>query len=109
MPYDEKLAGRLAQLAQGRPELVEKKMFGGIGYMLNGNMRCGIYKEFLVLRLGVEQAESVLSEPHAKPMDITGKVMKGWALIAPEGIAKDKDLKRYVQLAQNFAATLAAK
>jgi TfoX/Sxy family transcriptional regulator of competence genes len=109
MPYDAGLAARLADVTADMPDMVEQKMFGGIGYMLGGNMCVGIYKDFLILRLGEEGARQVLAEPHASPMDITGRVMKGWAKIAPEGIAEDAELARYVAKARDFVATLPAK
>ena len=84
-------------------------MFGGIGWMLNGNMCVGIYKEWLIIRVGVDVAEQVLKEPYAKPMDITGKAMKGWAMIFPEGIEDDSELNRYVNLAIAFVTSLPAK
>lgn len=109
MPYDPGLAERLADMLTNRSGMEEKKMFGGIGWMLNGNMCVGVYKEWLVIRVGIDAAENILIEPHVKPMDITGKVMKGWAMIFPEGIEDDSELIRYVDLASNFVNTLPAK
>ena len=109
MPYDPGLAERLEEVLSDRPYMEEKKMFGGIGWMLNGNMCAGIYKEWLVIRVGVDVAEKVLREPYAKPMDITGKAMKGWAMIFPEGIEDDSELNRYVNLAIAFVTSLPAK
>ena len=74
-------------------------MLGGLGYLLKGNMCLGIYQEFLILRVGVESAETILHLPHVLPMDITGTAMRGWAKIAPEGIVEDEDLERYCNLA----------
>ena len=84
----------------------EKKMFGGICFMINGNVSVGTWKGALVVRLDREQHEETLSEPHAMPMDITGKVMKGWALIEPSGIAKDEELKAWVRRAADYAKSL---
>ncbi len=109
MPYDPGLAERREENLAGRSGMEEKKMFGGIGWMLNGNMCVGVYKEWLVIRIGADAAEKVLKEPHVKPMDITGKAMKGWAMIFPEGIADDADLNRYVEFAIHFVNTLPAK
>lgn len=109
MPFDEGLAHRLSKIAEKLPQLKLQKMFGGIGYMLNGNMCVGIYKEFLVLRLGIERAEKILDEPHSKPMDLTGKVMKGWVMVAPDGMAEDAQLRRYVDEAVSFVETLEKK
>jgi TfoX/Sxy family transcriptional regulator of competence genes len=109
MPYDAGLAARLEAVLSGRPGYQEKKMFGGIGWMLNGNMSVGIYKEWLIARVGAEAGKKALSNPHAKPMDITGKPMKGWIMIAPEGIDKDRDLEEFVRLAEGFVKTLPRK
>jgi TfoX/Sxy family transcriptional regulator of competence genes len=109
MPYDPGLAERLEEVLADHFNMEEKKMFGGIGWMLNGNMCVGIYKDWLVIRIGVEAAEKVLKEPNTKPMDITGKAMKGWAMIFPEGLEDDSDLNRFIQLAIDFVTTLPAK
>ena len=109
MPYDAGLAARLKEVTADMPDMVEQKMFGGIGYMLGGNMCVGIYKDLLVLRLGIDGARQILAEPHARPMDITGRVMKGWAMIAPEGLERDSELAHYVGKARDFVKTLPAK
>ncbi len=109
MPYDEHLAERLTPLLTGKPGFEQKKMFGGIGWLCHGNMCVGIYKEFLITRVGLEAAETLLQEPHVRPMDITGKVMKGWLMIAPAGVTRDLELKRHVELASHFVKTLPAK
>ena len=88
MPFDPGLAEQLASIAEKHPELHDKKMFGGIGYLLNGNMCVGVHKEFLILRLGNEKAETLLNKPFTKPFDITGRVMKGWVMVEPDGYAK---------------------
>ena len=108
MPYDPGLAERLNEIVD-HSGLEEIRMFGGLGYMLKGNMCVGIYKEFLILRVGVEAAEKILQQPHVLPMDITGKAMRGWAKIAPEGIVEDEDLERYYNLALDFVRTLPEK
>jgi hypothetical protein len=74
----------------------EKKMFGGICFMLNGNMLVGVWKDSLIVRLGKEQGEEALLEPHVRPFDITGKAMKGWAMVTPEGIQGDDKLKERI-------------
>ena len=109
MPYDPALAERLARVIGVRPDMEEKKMFGGVGWMLNGNMCVGIYKEFLVIRIGIEAAGDILAEDNVKEMDITGKVMKGWAMVNPDGIEKDEDLHRFVGLSIDFVGTLPVK
>jgi hypothetical protein len=109
MPYDAGLAARLEELVRGRRGFEHKKMFGGIGWMLNGNMCVGVYKEWLIARVGESAGAKVFKERHAKPMDLTGKPMRGWAMIAPEGVAQDRDLKRYTELAIAFVKTLPCK
>jgi hypothetical protein len=88
MPYDLGLAVRLEDVLGGRPGFEQKKMFGGIGWMLNGNMCVGVYKEWLIARVGESAGTELFKEEYAKPMNITGKPMKGWAMIAPEGVAR---------------------
>lgn len=110
MAYDKKLLERLDKLkTSGRSDIQKKNMFGGIAYFLKGNMCYGIHKDFLVLRLGDELSEKVLENPHAKPMDLTGKIMKGWVMIAPKGFEEGQSLSRYVNLAIKFVSTLPPK
>jgi TfoX/Sxy family transcriptional regulator of competence genes len=89
--------------------LTEKKMFGGLGFLLNGNVCCGVWKEFLILRLGDDIAPQVLREPHARPFDITGRAMRGWAMIEPAGWADERRLRRWVSWAVEFTSSLPAK
>lgn len=109
MPYDAGLARRLEDILDRRSGFQQKKMFGGIGWLLHGNMCVGVYKDFLITRIGEEQAATLFKEQYVKPMDITGKPMKGWAMVAPEGVAEDEDLIRHTELAIGFVATLPAK
>ncbi|MBI4030197.1 MAG: TfoX/Sxy family protein [Proteobacteria bacterium] len=105
MPYDPGLAERLEEIFDGRSGFAKKKMFGGICWMLNGDMCVGIYKDLLIIRAD-EGAARILKQKHAKPMDITGKPMKGWAMVAPEGYENDKALKRFVDLAVKFVESM---
>src|SRR5439155_25091027 len=86
----------------------EKQMFGGVGFLVNGNMLVGVWKESLIVRLDADQADEALKEPHVKPFDITGKPMKGWLLVAPEGQEGDEELadwiRRSVKLVGKFPA-----
>jgi TfoX/Sxy family transcriptional regulator of competence genes len=84
-------------------------MFGGVCFLINGNMCVGSWKGSHVVRLAREDHEETQSEPHVKPMDITGKVMKGWALVRPAGIEADDDLKAWVRRAAKFAGSLPPK
>ena len=109
MAYDEGLGQRVRELLEETPGLVEKKMFGGIGFMLRGNMACGIHKESLVVRVGPERYVEALAKPHAHPFDITGRPMKGWVMIAPDALESDADLSEWVQSGVEFALTLPPK
>lgn len=109
MAYDSALAQRLANLLENKPGFEQKKMFGGIGWLLNGNMCVGVYKDWLITRVGEQTAAELFKEPHVKPMDITGKPMKGWTMVAPEGIAQDSELKRHVNWALRFVSELPQK
>jgi hypothetical protein len=109
MPYDPGLAQRLEETLEGRPGFRQKTMFGGIGWLLNGNMCCGVYKDWLIVRVGADAARRILAEEHVAPMDITGKPMTGWAMVAPDGIADDESLGRFIDLAIAFVSTLPAK
>ena len=84
-------------------------MFGGLGFLLGGNICCGVRKDFLILRLGDEVARQVLAEEHARPFDITGQPMRGWAMIEPAGWHDDARLRRWIGWAADFTAALPAK
>jgi TfoX/Sxy family transcriptional regulator of competence genes len=109
MPYSESLANRIRQAVKGRRGITEKKMFGGVGFMLHGNMCVGVWKTSLIARLGPEQAETALREPHVGEFDITGRPMKGWALVEAEGVETDEQLRGWVQRAVEFVRTLPVK
>lgn len=106
---DAALINRIRPIIRRRKGFSEKKMFGGVCFMINGNMCTGSWKGSLIVRLDRDEHEQTQSHPDAKPMDITGKVMRGWALIEPPGISQDKDLKFWVRRAADFAATLPPK
>jgi hypothetical protein len=109
MAFDETLAERIRQRLSRRKGIVEKKMFGGIGLLLNGNMLVGVWKDSLIVRLGPEEGEEALKEPHVSEFNITGRSMKGWVLVGPEGVAEDDPLAGWIQRATEFVRTLPAK
>ena len=109
MPYDEHLEERLNPLVADRKDFYRQKMFGGVGYLLRGNMCFGVYKEFLILRLGEEQAQKALKQKTTKPFDITGRAMKGWVMVKPQGMKTDAALKGWVKRAVGFVSTLPRK
>ena len=109
MAYDEELAERIRRALAGRQGVSEKKMFGGIAFMLRGNMCCGIVGDELMVRVGPGRFQEALAEPHARPMDFTGRPMRGMVYVTPEGCRTDEALKRWVEQGLNFAATLPPK
>ncbi len=109
MPFSEALAERIRQRLARRKNVEEKKMFGGVGFLLNGNLLVGVWKDSLIVRLGPEEGDEALKEPHVKEFDITGRPMKGWVLVEPEGIEGDDQLKCWIQRGMKFVGTLAAK
>ena len=84
-------------------------MFGGVGFLLHGNMFVGVWKDSLIVRLGPEEGEEALKEPHVSEFNITGRAMKGWVLVAPEGVEGDDQLSGWVQRAVKFVGKLPAK
>ena len=109
MPYDERLAERVSQMLSAHSGVTARKMFGGLAFMLNGNMSVGIHQDRLMVRVGPEGYEDALERPHCKPMDITGHPMKGWVMVDSEGVAADADLASWVHLGVRFASNLPAK
>lgn len=109
MAYSEKLASPIRQALAPRADVMERKMFGGLAFMLRGNMCCGVVGDMLMLRLGNEGAAEALKEPHTKPMDFTGKPLKSMVYVGPEGIAAPEDLHRWVNHGADFAASLPPK
>lgn len=109
MAYDEQLAGRVRKLLRRRKGFSEKKMFGGICFLLNGNMCCGVTGETLMLRLGKPAAARALEEPFTREMDFTGRPLKSMIYVDPAGYGTDTDLKTWVDRAVKFARTLPAK
>jgi TfoX/Sxy family transcriptional regulator of competence genes len=108
MAYDLKLAERIRSQLDGI-RVVEKKMFGGIGFLLNGNMACGVNKDNLIVRVDPEKHDTLLKKPHAKPFDLTGKPIKGWLLVEADGVKTEKQLSVWVKEGVDFALTLPAK
>lgn len=110
MPYDEGLAQRIRDLITDHPNTTEKKMFGGIAFMVNGNMALGITgKNELMVRIGPDQYEKALKERYAKEMDFTGRPMKGMIFIESEGVESDEILTKWIEKGMTFASSLPAK
>lgn len=111
MPYNQSLADRIQAALGARPGVVEKKMFGGVGFMLRGNMACGVIGEDLLVRVGSEQDEAALAQPHTRPFlaPVGGKPMAGWILVSPEGWQAEADLARWIEQGYQFTQTLPEK
>jgi TfoX/Sxy family transcriptional regulator of competence genes len=109
MAFSEALAERIRKGLARRKGIEEKKMFGGIGFLFNGNMLLGVWKESLIVRLNPEEYDDALLEPHVKEFDITGRAMKGWLLVKPEGIEDNDELSGWIQRAIKFVGKLPAK
>jgi len=102
VPYDEQLANRIRPLLNGDYSVTEKKMFGGLAFIVNGHMCCGVTGANLVVRTGPDSFEDALAQPHALPMDFTGKAMKGFVYVAPLGYRNDNDLKAWTKRGLDF-------
>jgi hypothetical protein len=96
MGYDEGLAFRVRELFAGRRDVVEKSMFGGLAMLVDGHMSVGIVGEDLVVRVGAERHDAALARAHTRVMDFTGRPMRGWIFVSPEGIAEDSALEEWV-------------
>jgi TfoX/Sxy family transcriptional regulator of competence genes len=108
MAFDEALADRVRDVLANRPTLSERRMFGGIAFMLAGNMCCGVIGDDLMVRLG-EDGERALAEPHTRPMDFTGKPMRTAIYVDPAGTRDDADLAKWVEAGADYAASLPPK
>ncbi len=109
MAYDEATAERVRGVLKRRKGITERRMFGGLAFMLNGNMVCGVMKTDLVLRLGEAGTKAALAEPHTRDMDFTGKPLKSMVYVEPAGWKSDAQLKTWIERALTFAKTLPAK
>ena len=108
MGYDEQLAARVRALLSDRADVSERKMFGGLTFMVGGNMCCGVNKDELIVRLDPEREDEALSRPHARAMDFTGRRMPGFISVQPEGLDGEQ-LDEWVQDAVARAASLPRK
>lgn len=108
MAYDEDLADRMRGLLPAGEPVTERRMFGGLAFMIGGHMFCGIVKDALMVRLGPDAADSALDQPHVRPMDFTGRTMKGMVFIDPAGL-RGPGLKRWIDAAAEYARTLPPK
>jgi len=107
--FDETLAERIRLALADVPDLHERRMFGGIAFMVSGHMACGVAGDDLMLRLGPEGAERALDQPHVRRMDFTGRPMRSMVFVSPDALRDDRDLERWLRAATAFVATLPAK
>jgi TfoX/Sxy family transcriptional regulator of competence genes len=109
MSYSKSLAARIRQVIGRRRGIVEKKMFGGVGFLLDGNMLVGVWQDSLIARLGPDEGPQALKKPHVREFDITGRAMKGWVMVEPDGMETDRQLSDWIERATQFVATLPVK
>jgi TfoX/Sxy family transcriptional regulator of competence genes len=109
MAFDESLAARIRDALARKKGVEEKKMFGGVGFLLNGNMLVGVWKDSLIVRLGPDNYDDALLQPHVREFDITGKPMKGWVLVEPRGFEDEDQLKGWMERALKFVKALPKK
>lgn len=109
MPYDEGLAERIRAIVEDDPRIQEKKMFGGLAFLVEGSMSVGIIRDELMVRVGPAAYAEALARPHAREMDFTGRPMRGFVQVAPEGFEDDADLATWVAAGIAYAGTQGTK
>ena len=109
MAYSEALAQRIRDEIGDHPALVEMKMFGGIAFMVQGNMSVGVAGDDLMVRVGKENDEAALAGPHVRPFDLSGRPMAGWVLVGADGVAAEADLSRWIDAGVTHAESLPPK
>ena len=109
MAYNENLAQRVRQEFAAHAAVTEKRMFGGLTFLLRGKMCCGVHQDDLIVRVGAEYYEEALTEPHVRPMDLTGRPLRGWVFVGPVGYRTDRALGKWVRQAVAFTGSLHPK
>jgi TfoX/Sxy family transcriptional regulator of competence genes len=109
MAYDEALAERIRSIVGARGGITERRMFGGIAWMLRGNMACAVLGEDVAVRLSIEDAERALAEPHTRPFDMTGRPARAFVVVAGPAVATEDDLARWVDAGADHASSLPPK
>ena len=109
MPYNLDLEYRIEQLTSRLGDISKKKMFGGVGYLINGNMCFGIHKEYLIIRTSIEKANDLLKVEEVKPFDITGKPMKGWIMVSPDYVETEEKLLELLEQGITFVKSIPPK
>lgn len=109
MAFDQDLAMRVRRLLEKQDGISERKMFGGLAFLLKGKMFCGVLGHDLVARLGAEQAQTALRRSYVRPMDFTGRPMKGYVYVAPDGLRTDRALRTFLRHAIRYTSSLPSK
>jgi TfoX/Sxy family transcriptional regulator of competence genes len=109
LAFDEKLAERIRAHLGKDTRVAERKMFGGIIFLLQGNMCCGVHRDALIVRVGPEEASRALEEPHTRVFDLTGRPMKAWVLVDPKGFTTPAQLKKWLGRAAKWVGSLPPK
>jgi hypothetical protein len=109
MPYSRSLADRVRRLLGERRNLAEKKMFGGVAFLLNGNLLVCVWQSSLIARVGPDSYEQALKQSHVREFDVTGRPMRGWVMIEPDGLDADAELQTWIDASLAFVETLPPK
>jgi len=109
MPFNEALAERIRDAFARKKGVGEKTLFGCACFLLGGNVLVGVWKDSLIARVGPDEGEAALREPHLRAFDITGRPMRSWVTVAPEGVEDDDQLKAWIEQASKFVRTLPKK
>ena len=109
MAYNKEIEARVKKIVSKWKDTGDKKMFGGVCHLLNGNMFCGVYKDSLILRLGEENSKDALTLPSVHPFDITGRPMKGWVMVERGGFENHDKLRAWLNQAKEYVKTLPIK
>ncbi|HYK82463.1 MAG TPA: TfoX/Sxy family protein [Gemmatimonadales bacterium] len=109
MAFDEALAARIRTRLRGRKGVTEKRMFGGLAFLLNGNLCCAVRGDEMLVRVDPRDTGRALREPHTRPFDLPGRPMKGWILVRPAGLARAAALGRWVGIGVKYAGSLPTK
>ncbi len=109
MAYSESLAMRVRQILSGRPGISEKKMFGGVCFLWHGHLSVGIWQQSLIARLGPESAAAALGQPDVREFDVTGRPMRGWVMIEPDGVESNRQLTHWLEQSLAFVGSLPPK
>lgn len=109
MPYDDGLAHRVRRTLGDRPDLAERRMFGGLAFLVRDHMVCGVLEESLVARVGPDAYDDALDAPHTREFDFTGRPLRGFVYVDPAGVSEDEDLARWVERSLTYVKTLPPK